>query len=68
MAVPSHRGPDKPPNKPGDPSGEPQPPSTDIDVPIKTGRSRRGELEAQQKRYMDQRFGRDRPMTRKTPG
>jgi hypothetical protein len=61
MAVQSHPHPDKP----NDQSGEPTPPPVDSGVPIKAGRSRRGELEAQQKRYMDQRFGRDRPMTRK---
>jgi hypothetical protein len=31
-------------------------------------RGTRAELEAQQKRYMDDRFGRDRPMSRKRPG
>jgi hypothetical protein len=63
MTTPSHRDQDKP-NEPG---GEAQPPPADGEVPSKSGRSRRGELEAQQKRYMDQRFGRDRPMTRKPP-
>jgi hypothetical protein len=51
---------------PNDQAGAPQPPVDEAGgVPSKSGRSRRGELEAQQKRYMDQRFGRDRPMTRK---
>jgi hypothetical protein len=63
MAVPTQRDPDEPIGQ----SDEPQPPPTDGVAPRKLGRSRRGELEAQQKRYMDQRFGRDRPMTRKSP-
>jgi hypothetical protein len=63
MAIPMQHDPDKP-SGPGD---EPQPPPSGSDAPRKLGRSRRGELEAQQKHYMDQRFGRDRPMTRKSP-
>jgi len=63
MTAPTHRDPDKP----AGPGDEAQPPPADRDAPVKIGRSRRGELEAQQKRYMDQRFGRDRPMTRKSP-
>jgi hypothetical protein len=63
MTTPSHRNPEKP----TEPGGEGQPPPTASEAPGKAGRSRRGELEAQQKRYMDQRFGRDRPMTRKPP-
>jgi hypothetical protein len=59
---------DKATDLPAPPAASPDAPS---DGPAATripSRGTRAELEAQQKRYMDDRFGRDRPMSRKPRG